>query len=582
MKRSKIKLYLNVCVIPLITKTFINTAKLKQSMFKAEIIKLLKKEHIPEKLLLTPPNPEMGDYALPCFTLAKEYKKAPQDIAKELEKKLKPTKNIEKITANGPYLNFFINKAAYNKAIIEAKLLNKKPNKKVITLDFSQPNIMKPFNIAHLRSTMIGNALAKILAHEGYKVIKINHLGDWGTQFGKMMYAYETWGNKTDLMKDPMHYMTDLYVKFHKEAETDPSLEEKGREWFAKLEKGDKKARIYWELFSKLSLQYYNKTYKRLNISFDSWAGEAFYEPMLKDTISLLQKKGIVKESEGALVVDLESYGITPCIIQKSDGSTIYATRDIAAAIYRAKTYHFDKNLYVVDVRQSLHFQQVFKTVELAGFPWAKDCIHIPFGTMKFEDGVMSTRKGLIIFLEDVLDKSVESVEKIIEEKNPKLKNKKKVAEQVGLGAIIFWDLSHDRIRDIAFSWDKVLDFNGETGPYVQYTHARAASILRKAKEIKGKPAYEKLATPQEKELLKQLSLYEEYIEKAADQYKPSILAKYCMTLCQLFNDFYEHCPCLTEQDETLASARLALVKKTKQTLEQALSILGIQAPEEM
>ena len=551
-------------------------------MFKEEILKILRKEKIPEELLQAPPNPEMGDYAVPCFILAKEYKKAPQEIAKDLEKKLKPTKNIEKIQANGSYLNFFINKARYNKEIIETNIKKNPLNKKTITLDFSQPNIMKPFSIAHLRSTMIGNALSKIILYEGYKVVKINHLGDWGTQFGKMMYAYEMWGNKTDLMKDPMHYMTDLYVKFHKEVETDSSLEDKGREWFAKLEQGDKKAHAYWELFSKLSLQYYNKTYKRLNVTFDSWAGEAFYEPMLKDTIALLQKKGIVKESEGALVVDLEQYGITPCIIQKSDGSTIYATRDIAAAIYRAKTYKFHKNLYVVDVRQSLHFQQVFKTLELAGFPWIKDCIHIPFGTMRFEDGVMSTRKGIIIFLEDVLDKSVKVVEKIIEEKNPNLKNKKNVAEQVGLGAIVFWDLSHDRVRDISFSWDKVLDFSGETGPYVQYTHARAASILRKAKGIKTKPSYEKLTNSAEKELIKQISLYNEAIKKSADQYKPSILAKYLITLCQEFNNFYEKCPCITEPDKSLAAARLQVVKKTKVVFQHGLSLLGIQAPEEM
>lgn len=550
--------------------------------FKAEVSKILKKEHIAEDLLQAPPSPEMGDFALPCFSLAKEFKKAPQEIAKDLEKKLKPSKYIEKIQASGPYLNFFVNKASYNKEVIETKSKKKKGNNKTITLDFSQPNIMKPFNIAHLRSTMIGNALSQILTYEGYKVIKINHLGDWGTQFGKMMYAYETWGNKDDLMKDPMHYMTDLYVKFHKEAETDPSLEDKGRQWFAKLEKGDKKARTYWELFSKLSLQYYNKTYKRLHITFDSWAGEAFYEPMLKDTIEFLQKKNLVEESEGALIVNLEKYGLTPCIVKKSDGSTIYATRDLAAAMYRAKTYKFYKNLYVVDVRQSLHFQQVFKTLELAGFPWAKDCIHIPFGTMNFEDGVMSTRKGIIIFLEDVIDKSIESVEKIIQEKNPKLKDKKKVAQQVGLGALVFWDLSHDRIRDISFSWEKVLDFNGETGPYVQYTHARAASILRKAKGKKNSPAYEKLTTVPEKELIKQLSQYGEAIEKAAEQYKPSILARYLIALCQAFNDFYEKCPCLTEPDKSLASARLKIVQKTKDTLQQGLTLLGIQAPEEM
>ncbi|MBI5798000.1 arginine--tRNA ligase [Candidatus Woesearchaeota archaeon] len=549
-------------------------------LFQEKIHELLKKEKIPAELLQAPPNPEMGDYALPCFTLGKQYKKAPQEIAKQLQAKFKPNKFIEKIEANGPYLNFYLNKALYNKEIIEARH-KKKTQKETIVLDFSQPNIMKPFSIAHLRSTMIGNALYKILKQEGYKVIGVNHLGDWGTQFGKMMYAYETWGNKEDLMKDPMHYMTKLYVKFHKEAENNPSLEDKGREWFARLENGDKKAKAYWELFSKLSLKYYEKTYKRLHVTFDSWAGEAFYEPQLKGTIDLLQKKHLVEKSEGALIINLEKYNLPPCIIQKSDGSTIYATRDLAAAIYRAKAYKFAKNLYVVDVRQSLHFQQVFKTLELAGFPWAKDCIHIPFGTMNFEDGVMSTRKGIIIFLEEVLDKAVERVEKIINEKNPKLKDKKKVAEQVGIAAVVFWDLSHDRVKDITFSWDKVLDFNGETGPYILYTHARAASILRKAKQTKN-PNYAKLSTPQEKELLKQITLFEEALQKSADQYKPSILAKYLVALAQAFNDFYEKCPCLTEQDKSLVAARVVLVKKTKETIKQALSLLGLEAPEEM
>ena len=547
--------------------------------FKQEIEKLLQKENIFIELE-TPPTPDLGDYALPCFSLAKIYKKSPNEIAKGLQAKLKPTKSISRIEANGPYLNFFINKALYNKTIIEGKIQKKKSNKTII-IDFSQPNIMKPFNIAHLRSTMIGNSLYKILKYEGYKVVRVNHLGDWGTQFGKMIYAFETWGNKKDLLKDPMHYMTYLYVKFHKEAEITLSLEEKGREWFAKLEKGDKKAKAYWKMFSKLSLKYYNKTYKRLNVDFDSWAGEAFYEPFLKDTIQMLKDKNLITESENALIIDLEPYGITPCIVQKSDGSTIYATRDIAAAIYRANHYNFYKNLYVVDVRQSLHFQQVFKVLELAGFSWVKDCEHISFGTMKFEDGVMSTRKGKIIFLEDVLDKAVESVTKIIEEKNPKLKNKKKIAEQIGIGALVFWDLSHDRIRDISFSWEKVLDFNGETGPYVQYTYARANSILKRCKS-NIIPKYELLINEAESELIKQISLYSEFIEKAALQYKPSILAKYLITLCQAFNDFYEKCSCLKEQNKVLAATRLRLVKKTKDVIEEGLSLLGIEAPKEM
>lgn len=559
---------------------------------KEEVIKLLVsagvEKPMAESLLEIPPDPAMGDFAFPCFKLAGIMKKNPVQIAKELGGKLKLSKGIEKVVAVGPYLNFFVDKGKLVAEVLKKISTGKEKfgssargKGKTITIDFSQPNIMKPFNIAHLRSTMIGNALSRILSYEGYKVIRINHLGDWGTQFGKMMYAYEAWGNKTELLKDPMHYMTNLYVRFHKEAETNPSLEDRGREWFAKLEQGDKKARAYWELFSKLSLEYYNKTYKRLGITFDSWAGEAFYESMLKDTIDFLQKKGIVKKSEGALIIDLEKYGITPCIIQKSDGSTIYATRDLAAAMYRARTYNFFKNLYVVDVRQSLHFQQVFKTLELAGFPWAKDCIHLPFGTMKFEEGVMSTRKGIIIFLEDVLDKTVDLVKEIIEEKNPKLKDKEMVAEQVGMGAVVFWDLSNDRVNDITFDWKKVLDFEGDTAPYVQYTHARACAILRKAGKGKGKTNYSLLKEPEEVELVKALGRLPEVVQKSAEEYKPHHVAKYLLDVCHLFNEFYHKHQVLVEE-EKLRTARLSLVSATKQVLANGLYLLGIKAPEEM
>ena len=550
--------------------------------FRKEVAKILKKYNLPESLIQETPTPDMGDYAVPCFALSKKLKKAPQKIAEELANKIKLSNSIEKVEANGPYLNFYLNKGLYNKAIIEGKITKKKTNKKTITLDFSQPNIMKPFNIAHLRSTMIGNAIANLLTQEGYKVVRINHVGDWGTQFGKMMYAFEKWGDNKELLKDPMHYMTELYVKFHKEAEKDESLIDKGREWFAKLEQGDKQAKGYWKQFSKLSLKYYDKTYKRLNITFDSWAGEAFYEPKLKGTIKILEKKGILEESEGALIANLEEAGLPPCIVRKSDGSTIYATRDLAAAIYRAKEYKFYKNLYVVDVRQSLHFNQVFKILEKAGFKWAKDCIHLPFGTMNFKDGVMSTRKGKIVFLEDVLDKSVEKVIEIIDEKNPNLKNKKKVAEQVGIGAITFWDLSHDRVKDIYFSWDHILDFEGETGPYVQYTHARASSIIRKVGKINIKPDYAKLFLPVEKELIKKISMLEGMIEKAAVNYKPSVLAKYIISLAQKFNEFYQKAPVMKEKDVSLSSARVELVRKTKDTIKISLGLLGLESPEEM
>lgn len=548
--------------------------------FKKEVAKLLNKEKIAEELLEIPANPVLGDYAIPCFSLAKIYKKSPQVVAKELAEKIKPTKLVKKIQATGPYLNFFIDKGQYNRAIIERKHKKKKINKTIV-IEFSSPNIMKPFSVAHLRSTMIGNSIEKLSRWHGYKTVKINHLGDWGTQFGKGIYAFEAWGDRKKLKSEPIKYLLELYVKFHQEAEKDPVLDDKAREWFLKLEKGDKKALKYWKEFKDMSLKEYNKIYKRLHVTFDSWAGESFYQKQLQPTIDFLNKKGLVEKSEGALIVNLEKYNMTPCIVQKSDGSTIYATRDLAAAIYRAKKYKFAECVYVVDARQSLHFQQVFRVLDLAGFSWAGSCKHVPFGLMKFGDDVMSTREGKVVFLEEVLDKAREKVLHVIDEKNPKLKNKAKVAEQVGIGAIVFWDLSHDRVRDVNFDWNTILDFEGETGPYVQYTHARACSILRKGK-INAKPQYEKLTKEQEIAVVKVLAEFDEMAMQAAEQYKPSILAKYLITLCQRFNEFYQHCPVVKEEDKGLAMARLNLVKKVSDVLEEGLELLGIEAPEEM
>lgn len=551
-----------------------------QMIGKEEVIKILKKEGLPPDILETPPSPEIGDFALPCFTLAKVYKKSPQEIAKDLAIKIKPRGHVSKIEANGPYLNFFIDKEYVAKTIIESK--RKKPKvKKTILVEFSSPNVMKPFSIPHLRSTMIGNAIAHLYTFLGYRVVRINHLGDWGTQFGKMGYAFEAWGNEKELRTNPFGHMLKLYTKFHTAAEKNSKLEDAARAWFARLEKGDKKQRALWKKFRTLSLKEYAKIYTKLHIRFDSYAGEAFYEPYLKQTIDLVKKKGFLKESEGAFIVDLEPYGLTPCILQKADGSSIYATRDLAAAIYRYKKYRFDENLYIVDTRQSLHFQQVFKIIDLLGYPWGNSCKHIPFGIMTFQDEIMSTRKGTVILLEDVLDEATALVAKIIQKKNPKLKNKKKVAEDVGISAVIFWDLSHDRTNDIAFSWEKVLDFNGETGPYVQYTYARAASILRKAKKM-GRPDYAKLTVPIEQELLRELAAFEETVQKAAHNYKPSILAKYVITVCQRFNEFYQQCPCIQEKDKTLAAARLRLVNKTKEVIRTSLTLLGMSTPEQM
>jgi arginyl-tRNA synthetase len=548
---------------------------------KKSIVSFLNKQKLDPSLLEVPPSFEMGHFAYPCFSLSKEFKRSPSIIAKDFVNSWALPKNVEKIVAAGPYVNFFIDPKYYNQTIIESKFTKKKSRGKIICLDFSQPNIMKPFGVGHLRSTMIGNAIYGILTHQGYKVVRINHLGDWGTQFGKMMYAFETWGDETKLQNDPMTYMNKLYVKFHAESEKDSSLIDIGREWFAKLEQGDKKARYYWKKFSQLSLKYYDKTYKRLNVGFDSWNGEAFYEPMLKTVISSLDAKGLLSESDGAKIVDLEGYGLTPAIIQKADGATIYLTRDIAAARFRAKEYNFSKNLYVVDVRQSLHFKQLFKVLELAGDKWVKDCAHISFGLMKFKEGIMSTRKGKMVFLEDLLDKSVANVLKIINNKNPGLKRKAQVAEQVGVGAVVFWDLSHDRIKDLFFDMDKVVDFNGETGPYVQYTHARAVSILKKIKET-AIADYTKLSHFSEKELLRELSLFEGSIESAASQYKPSIVAKQLIVISQRFNSFYQACSIQKEDDPSLRSARLALVSKTIDTLSLGLDLLGIKAPKQM
>jgi arginyl-tRNA synthetase len=548
---------------------------------KKDIVMFLKKKGLDPSLLEIPPSVDLGHFAYPCFSLAKAYKKNPAVIAKEFVETWNLPKNVDKVVALGGYVNFFLTPAYYNQSIIEGKFKKKNSSGKTICLEFSQPNIMKPFSIGHLRSTMIGNSIYHLLSFQGHKVIRINHLGDWGTQFGKMMYAYKTWGDDKKLKEDPMLYMVNLYVKFHKEAEKNPSLVDHGRAWFAKLEQGDKKAREYWKKFSKLSLQYYDKTYKRLQVDFDSWNGEAFYEPMLPGIIKELKDKGLLVESEGALIVDLEPFGMTPAIVRKADGSTIYLTRDLAAAQYRAKEYKFDRNVYVVDVRQSLHFKQLFKTLDLAGYKWHKDCIHLPFGMMKFKDGVVSTRKGKIVFLEDVLDKAVDKVKEVINEKNPTLNDKDKVAEAVGIGAVVFWDLSHDRIKDLFFDMDKVVDFNGETGPYIQYTNARALSILRKLNE-KSKPDYTKLIGPTELDLLRQLSLFELSVESAANQYKPSVLAKYLIVLAQSFNSFYQACSIQKEEDGSLRSARLTLVSKTSETLELGLSLLGIRAPKEM
>lgn len=551
-------------------------------LFEEEIKQSLRKLHLPDIPIEIPSNIEFGDYAIPCFSLAKQYKKAPDHIAKELAEKIPLSKSVEKIEARGPYINFFLKRGVYYNALLK-KRKKEGEKKETIVIDFSSPNVMKPFSVAHLRSTIIGQALANIYVYLGYNVIRVNHLGDWGTQFGKGIVAFKKWGNEKELQNDPIKYLLNLYVRFHKEAEKNLELEEEARQWFAKLEQGDKEARRLWKIFCSLSVREWKKLYRRLGISFDSWAGEAFYEPKLKETIALFRRKNILQESKGALVIDLSEYNLSPYIIQKSDGATIYATRDLAAAIYRHNAYKFDKCLYVVDIRQSLHFQQLFHSLEKAGFVWARNCVHVGFGLMTFNGEVMATRKGKVVFLEEVLDKAVARVQEIIAEKNPALKAKDKIAEMVGVGAVVFWDLVHDRLNDLDFDIEKLLDFDGETGPYVQYTAVRASSILRKVKKRNLHASYGLLGIEKEERiLLNQLRFYEGVIFKTAEAYKPSILAHYLLTLAQRFNEFYQNVPCLSVKDPGLYEARLRVVERVRDILKEGLQLLGVQSPEEM
>jgi arginyl-tRNA synthetase len=453
---------------------------------------------------------------------------------------------------------------------------------KTVVVDYSSPNIAKPFGVGHLRSTVIGNALYRIYDHLGYRVMRINHLGDWGTQFGKLIVAFKRWGNEMDLTTHAIQTLYDLYVRFHTEVDTHPELDDEARDWFKRLEDGDPEARAIWQRFRDLSLREFARIYERLGISFDSQAGESFYEPYLDQTIERIRQAGLVSISDEALIVDLGPYKMPPCLLRKKDEATLYATRDLAAAMYRHETYGFLKMLYVVGADQRLHFQQVFKVLELMGFPWAKDCVHVDFGLIRFHDEKMGTRRGNIIFLEDVLDRAVELAEHIVHEKNPELPNKRQVAEAVGIGAVIFTDLSTRRVKDVNFEWEKVLTFEGETGPYVQYTHARACSVLRKADQaLSAAVDYCHLTQDEAFDIVRLLADYPVVLQRAAENYEPFFVTDYLLTLSERFNKYYHNYRILTD-DAAVREARLGLVKGVQIVLESGLTLLGIQAPEEM
>lgn len=541
-----------------------------------------------ERLIEQPPQPDMGDYAFPCFQLAKTMRKAPNIIAQELKTTIN-TDGFERIENVGGYLNFFVDKATLSEVTIKKALQEKDKfgysdigNGKNVIVEFSSPNIAKPFHVGHLCSTAIGNSLYKILSSQGYNCIGINHLGDWGTQFGKLIVAIEKWVDEEALERDAIKELLRIYVKFHDEAEKDPTLEESARQRFKMLEDGCEKETILWQKIKDLSLKEFNKLYERLNVKFDSYAGESFYNDKIDSLVEELKQKKLLTESKGALVVDLSDFNMPPCIVMKSDGATIYATRDLAAAIYRHNTYNFHKNIYVVGTPQALHFKQVFKTLELMGYQWSDDCVHVGFGLVKFEDKKLSTRKGDVVFLDELLDEAVARSLKLIEEKNPNLENKELVAEKIGIGAVLFTYLKNNRERDIIFSWDDIINFDGETGPYVQYSYARGRSILRKAEGFNSKADYSKLKSKDEFELVKLISQFNENILFAIEKYEPSIITRYIVDVAKAFNKFYNQYPIMSCDDNTLKAARLNLVEATTITIKNALSLLGIEVVEKM
>lgn len=538
-----------------------------------------------------PKNKEMGDFAYPCFRLAKTFRKAPQIIASELAEQLKGLEFLESVEAISGFLNFRISAAHFAKTTLEAVIADGADygkqalgTEKPVIIEYSSANIAKPFHMGHIRSTMIGESLKRIYDFLGYKTVAINHLGDYGTQFGKLIVAYKRWGDDEALKATPIRELLRIYVKFHAEAETEPALEDEARQWFVKLEGGDEEATRLWTLFKEMSLKAFGKTYDMLGVSFDSYAGESFYTDKMPEILTLLREKGLLKKSEGAEIVDLEPYGMPPALVTKSDGSTLYLTRDLAAAKYRKDTYDFAKNIYVVGAAQRLHFQQWFKVIELMGYPWYADLVHVDFGMVSLESGALSTRKGNVTFLDDVLEKAVEQTKSIIEEKNPNLNNKEVVAKAVGVGAVVFQELYTSRTKDYTFIMEKTLSFEGETGPYVQYTHARACSVLRKtdftANDATGVD-FALLSDEASRDVVRTLSKFSEAVVTAHENYEPHTVARYVVDLAQKFNRFY-HDNAIIVEDEALKKARLALVYAVKTVLASGLNLVCLEAPEQM
>lgn len=536
-----------------------------------------------------PPNKHMGDFAYPCFKLAKQFKKAPALIAQELSEKIVKPDFIEEIKVQNAYINFFVSKSVYVKEVLEQVLCqNEKYGNstvgegKTIVIDYSSPNIAKPFHVGHLRSTVIGNALYQIFETLGYHCEGINHLGDWGTQFGKLIVAYQKWGSKEAVEQYGIQELMRIYVKFHEEAEKDATLEDEARSWFVKMQNGEQEALSLWKWFYNISIKEFNRVYDMLGVHFDAYTGESFYNDKMAAVVEELEQKNLLKQSEGAMIVDLEQEKMPPCLIIRKDGGTLYATRDITAALYRKNTYHFDKCIYLTALDQNLHFSQWFAVIKKMGYDWWKDLIHVPFGLVSLDSGKLSTRHGNVVLMEELLNQAILETQKIIEQKNPDLPNKKEIAQQVGIGAVIFNDLYNSRIKDVVFSWERMLNFDGETGPYVQYTHARACSILRKGEcSLAQNIDYSKLTDDASMEVCKLLEQFPKKIQEAADKLEPFIVTRQLVSLSQAFNKFYHDNVILTSEEQT-KQARIALVIAVKTVLKKGLALLGIKAPEQM
>lgn len=570
--------------------------------FKKEIAEIIAKnlegltEDEIKSMIEIPQDQSMGDYAFPCFRLAKTMRKAPNLIAAELAEKLQGEQLFSEVSPVNAYVNMFVSREEMMKSTVSEVLEEKENfgrsdiggNKKVI-VEFSSPNIAKPFHIGHIRSTVIGNSLSKIYDALGYDVFKINHLGDYGTQFGKMICAYRRWGNREDVINSPIKTLLGYYTKFHVEVEEHPELEDEARAIFTKLEQGSKEEVELWQWFREESLKEFQRVYDMLGIEFDSYNGESFYSDKMPRFEKELSDKGLLQESKGAQVVDLEEYKLGTALIKKSDGSSLYITRDIAAAVYRKENYDFYKNIYVVATQQNLHFQQLFKIIELMGYDWANQCVHVPFGMVRLEEGTMSTRHGRVVFLEDVLNGAIEKTREIIEEKNPNIENLEEITSQVGIGAVVFNELSNNRIKDYTFKWDQILNFDGETGPYVQYTHARCASLLRKA----GEDIVAKAQDPKNVdfallaksdsayELTKLIYAFPGVVEQAGEKYEPSIITRHIIDIAQCFNKFY-HDEHIIVDDEFEKTSKIALVIATKRVIATGIGLLGMKAPERM